>query len=146
MGNEKGQALIELALVLLLLMIILFGIEEFGRFFFHLNTIKNAAREGVRQAIVTPNLSTSGPTTCSSAGAGTIAEFTCRRLGGLTSATVQVKVFDKGSDPATASTKGGAAVSGDIVQVKVSWDFQVIGLVPFFNDRTIVGNVIMRYE
>jgi hypothetical protein len=146
MGNEKGQALIELALVLLLLMIILFGIEEFGRYFFHLNSIKNAAREGVRKAVVTPDLTSTGAVTCSSAGAGTIAEFTCQRLGGLTSATVQVSVFDPGSNPATDPTKGGTAIPGDIVQVLVSWNFDVIGLVPFFDDRPIGGKVIMRYE
>lgn len=51
-GNTKGQALVELALSLLLLMFILFGITEFGRAMYITNTLNNAAREGARRAVV----------------------------------------------------------------------------------------------
>jgi Flp pilus assembly protein TadG len=50
--SEKGQVLIEFALVLPLLLLLLFGIIEFGRAFFQKNMTINAAREGARFAAV----------------------------------------------------------------------------------------------
>ncbi|MEI6207934.1 MAG: TadE/TadG family type IV pilus assembly protein [Desulfuromonadales bacterium] len=49
---EKGQALVEFALILPLLLLLLFGIIEFGRAFFQKNMTINAAREGARFAVV----------------------------------------------------------------------------------------------
>lgn len=51
--NEKGQALVELALSLMLLLTIVFGIFEFGRAMFTSNTLNNIARECARRAAVT---------------------------------------------------------------------------------------------
>jgi len=50
--SEKGQALVELALVLPLLLLLLMGIFEFGRIFFDYLCIANASREGARWAAV----------------------------------------------------------------------------------------------
>ncbi|MEW6771806.1 MAG: TadE/TadG family type IV pilus assembly protein [Bacillota bacterium] len=50
--NERGQATVELALVLPILILILFGIMEFGRIFSAYLVITNAAREGARLAAV----------------------------------------------------------------------------------------------
>ena len=52
MHNERGQALIELALAIFLLLMVLYGITEWGRYIFERNTINSAARAGVRQAVV----------------------------------------------------------------------------------------------
>ena len=52
LGNSKGQALVELAFALLLLVPILFGIIEFGRAMYITNTLNYAAREGARRASV----------------------------------------------------------------------------------------------
>lgn len=52
-GN-RGQALVEFALVLPLLLLLVFGIVEFGRYLFLKNTATNGARQGARQAAVTP--------------------------------------------------------------------------------------------
>jgi len=46
--TERGQTLVELALVLPVLVLILFGILEFGRIFHSYIVITNAAREGAR--------------------------------------------------------------------------------------------------
>lgn len=51
--SQKGQALVELALSLMLLMTIVFGIFEFGRAMFISNTLNNIARESARRAAVT---------------------------------------------------------------------------------------------
>lgn len=50
--DEKGQAVIEMAIVAVLLMLLLFGITEFGRLFYYSLTINNGARAGARAAAV----------------------------------------------------------------------------------------------
>jgi competence protein ComGC len=50
--RQKGQTLVELALVLPIIILILFGILEFGRIFHSYIVITNAAREGVRLGAV----------------------------------------------------------------------------------------------
>jgi len=47
-GNEKGQSLVEFALVVPLLLILVFGIAEFGRAWMTQNILTGAAREAVR--------------------------------------------------------------------------------------------------
>jgi len=50
--RSRGQALVEFALVLPLLILIFMGLFDFGRAVFAWNTLSNAAREGARVAIV----------------------------------------------------------------------------------------------
>lgn len=50
--NEKGQALVELALVLPLLLALLCGIIDFGWIYYNQITLTNAAREGARYAVI----------------------------------------------------------------------------------------------
>ncbi|WP_053361541.1 TadE/TadG family type IV pilus assembly protein [Bacillus sp. FJAT-27251] len=52
MKSEKGQSLVEFALVLPLLMMLLFGIIDFGRIFHAYLTIDHAGREAARAASV----------------------------------------------------------------------------------------------
>lgn len=49
---EQGQALVELALVLPVLIMLAFGIIEFGRVFNAYLVVNQSAREGARQGIV----------------------------------------------------------------------------------------------
>ena len=53
--SEGGQSLVEFALILPIFMLVLFGIIDLGRGVYAYNTIQNAAREGVRVAIVDQN-------------------------------------------------------------------------------------------
>ncbi len=46
--TETGQTLVEFALVLPMLLILMFGIVDFGRAFYTWLTVTNAAREGAR--------------------------------------------------------------------------------------------------
>lgn len=50
--QEKGQALLEMALILPVLLLILGGIMEFGRIFHADLVITGASREGARAAVV----------------------------------------------------------------------------------------------
>ena len=53
----RGQSLVEFALVLPILLVMFMGIFDFGRAIFAFNSVSNAAREGVRVAIVDQNQS-----------------------------------------------------------------------------------------
>jgi TadE-like protein len=51
-GRSRGQALVEFALAVPVLLVILVGLFDFGRAIFAYNSLSNAAREGARVAIV----------------------------------------------------------------------------------------------
>lgn len=53
--GERGQALLEFALVIAFLLLVMFGIIDFARLFFGYATMSNGVREGARYAIVHPN-------------------------------------------------------------------------------------------
>jgi Flp pilus assembly pilin Flp len=60
-GNEEGAAVVEFALVLPILLLIIFGIIDFGRAFYTVNNIISAVREGARYgAILSAPMSTAG--------------------------------------------------------------------------------------
>ncbi len=50
--NQRGQAMVEMALILPILILLIFGIIEFGRIFASYLMVNNAAREGARYAAV----------------------------------------------------------------------------------------------
>lgn len=52
MNSEKGQSLVEFALIIPLLIILLFGIIDFGRIFHVYLTINHAGREAARAASI----------------------------------------------------------------------------------------------
>jgi hypothetical protein len=51
-ASQKGAAAVEFAIVMPLLLLIVFGIIEFGLIFFNQQVITNASREGARAGIV----------------------------------------------------------------------------------------------
>ena len=51
--NRRGNAVVEMALVLPILLLLVFGITEFGRAWMTVNILQTAAREGARLAVVT---------------------------------------------------------------------------------------------
>ena len=51
-GNERGQALVEFALIMPFLLLFIIGIVEFGRAWNLHQVITDAAREGARTAVV----------------------------------------------------------------------------------------------
>jgi len=57
-ARPRGQALVEFALVLPLLVVILLGIFDLGRAVYAFNTVSNAAREATRVAIVDQTVAT----------------------------------------------------------------------------------------
>jgi len=53
--NEKGQSLVELALILVLILIILAGVVDLGRMMYEYLTMRDAAQEGAGYGAVYPN-------------------------------------------------------------------------------------------
>ncbi len=53
--NRRGQALIETALTITLLLLVVLGIVEFGYVFFALHMVENAGRDGARAAAALQN-------------------------------------------------------------------------------------------
>ena len=53
--GQRGQALLEFALVIGFLLLVMFGIVDFARVFFGYATMSNGVREGARYAVVHPN-------------------------------------------------------------------------------------------
>ena len=51
-GHDRGAAAVEFALVVPLLLLLVFGIIDYGRFFFDSVSLRQGAREGARQAVV----------------------------------------------------------------------------------------------
>jgi len=141
--NNKGQTLVEFALVLFLLLAILFGIVEFGRLWFYSNHLNNSVRAAARYgAVLGSGFSTSA-----------IDTYLRKEIGSFMPADdidkntgVVVTVYDG----ATANTKSASAiVRGDTVKVTVTYNFRVLSgsIIPFFKgDYTIVRTASMRFE
>jgi Flp pilus assembly protein TadG len=60
-GGQRGSAIMEFAFVLPLLLLLTFGIVEFGRAWLIVNTLNHAAREAVRLAATTTALKGNDP-------------------------------------------------------------------------------------
>ncbi|MBI1922546.1 MAG: pilus assembly protein [Geobacter sp.] len=159
--NNKGQTLVETALILIFLMLVIIGIMEFGRAMYFKNTANNAARGIARIAVVTPNLtantSTSpdvdytancGSVDCSSAGGGSILFGTltdkdvCCRFATIVKGPVDIDIdiYDQ-----TGNARSGNAQTGDTVYVSVTIPFESLTRLITISP-TLVGEASMRYE
>ncbi len=58
--SDRGQSLVEFALTLPMLLVVMFMVTEFGRALFQYNVLAQAAREGVRVAVVSSEGNASG--------------------------------------------------------------------------------------
>jgi len=56
MSRERGQTLVEFAIVIPLVLLLFMGVFDFGRAIYAYNSVSNAAREGSRTAIVNQNV------------------------------------------------------------------------------------------
>lgn len=150
--NDAGQALVELAISLVLLLLLVFGIIEFGRAMYIKNTLTSAARAAVRVAVVTALLTDRLDTY-------TAGSLTTRSGTDI----VQQKLYDNvvnlpNSNQATATVdiveRNGTAIArpDDTVTVTVSIPFTTIVprlltmLRPNNSPLTLVGSASMRFE
>lgn len=121
--GQKGTALVEAAIVLPLLLLLVFGMCEFGRALYIANTLGNAAREGARRAAVTP-----APISVDSYVSGLIP-------------------FDRTGLTVALTPGTPAAGTGQPVTVTVSLPFRTLtGMIPLLDGITLSGTATMRYE
>lgn len=137
-GSQKGQTVIETIGMIFFLLILFFMIAEFARAWYLKNSLNNAARVGVRVAIVTSNL-TGFSNTCSAGGTGDPFDATCSASGVPESANVALTIEDDNSD--------GKATQGEKVTVTVTADFATVvpNILPFM-PTSVTAAASMRYE
>jgi len=137
--QEKGQGLVEFALVALFLLLTMFAIIDFARVFFGYATMANGVREGARYAVVQPN---------DEAGIKDAAEAMMLVLGAPVVLQVSFPEYDKDGnpyldylgEPCSATNHGGRC---PVVVIATS-DFPVwTPLVPSF---TMVTSATMHVE
>ena len=122
--NQKGNAVIEMALLLPLLLLVLFGITEFGRAVMTTNVLNTAAREGARLAVVSAlsdTLSVQGRVNTVLAAAN------------VTPKAITIEYF----------------AANNSIRVRVTSDFDVLSssvLQVFSGTFELSGTVVMRYE
>jgi Flp pilus assembly protein TadG len=139
--DEKGQTLVEFALILLLLLTLLFGITEFGRAWYFSNALTNGVRDGARYAATLSN------TTSFTAKVKTFTTSQVKEAIPQDNLQVFVTAVDKNN--ADKSPVDNNLVAGDAVTVTVTYDFEVLtgSIVPFFSGtKTLTRQATMRYE
>lgn len=145
--NKRGQAIVETAVVLLVIVLFTFGITEFGRVMYIKNMLNNAARAGARQAALTtwdgtpksyPNIAYGSCSTTDQ-----IEKTICSGLLYLQS-PIEVSASVTSLDP----SGNQRALSGDTVTVTVTLTkfTPVVSIMSSFISPTITGTASMRHE
>jgi len=155
--EQKGQTLIETALILTLLLLILLGISEFARAWYMKNSLKNGVRQGARVAAVTPrsslpaNFTCDNNTDCSNASLNPIIRAVCcqpgipRKAAPETTSVTLTCIDSVTNNVIPCSTN---ITSNDTVQVRANTTFFTIvhSFSPWLRDITITTDASMRYE
>ncbi len=124
--KSRGQAVIEFALVLPILLLVLLGITEFGRAFWTLNVLTQAAREGARVAALGGNLE-----------------------------AVETRVEEVLNASRIDAASGGITLAGpnpldpdQTVTVSVTSNFEVLSrqVLPITGTIPLTGTAVMRFE
>jgi Flp pilus assembly protein TadG len=137
--SQKGASAVEFALILPLLMLITFGIIEFGMFIYNQQVLTNACREGARAGIVAS--SPRVPPTGTNSIASVVQNYCSNNL----------VTFGTQNNPVTTviGYSATAPFSSDLtVQVNYQYSFLVIpNLIPGFTKlRNMQAVTVMRYE
>jgi Flp pilus assembly protein TadG len=134
--RRRGNATLEMTLVLGLLLSLTFGAVEFGHFFFVKNTLQGAAREGARAAITAAatnaDVQTAVNNSLSAAGFN-LAQYTIRIRNATDTADVNV-----------ATQPAGAGI---LVRVSGTWG--TVGIRPMGMldpAKVVAGAAVMRKE
>jgi Flp pilus assembly protein TadG len=135
-GVRRGNALLDAALVLPILLSLTFGTVEYGYFFFVKHSLQGAAREGCRAAIV--------PTATNSTVTQTIAASL--NAAGLNSSTTTLdSKFTLTLSPSNVS--GLAAGTSVTVQLDATWGTVGVRPLGLIGAAKIVrGTTVMRKE
>ncbi len=129
--RRRGNAVLDMALVMPVLLYLAFGTVEFGYYFYVKHTMQGAAREGARAAIVSG--ATSSDVTTAVSGVMTAAGFASTKY----------------STPAVSPSGWTSSTSGTAITVTVSSTWSQIGITPSMmigSAKQVVGTAVMRKE
>ncbi len=129
--GEKGQALVEFALLVPIFLILLFAIVDFGMGFYSWITVTNSAREGARVGAVHAPLNVASSPCFGKASPEQCIEDRVLDSAGLADQDTKM----------TVTITNAQGQSGESVVVKVDYDYDLItplaGLVNFISGDTI---------
>ena len=136
-GRRRGQAVVEFALVLPVFLLMLFGAIEFGRAYYTVHLLTNAAREGARMGALPDKVETdvTGAVDGFLNNAGLSGGWSTSTVAKDTSGTARTGLVD--------------AVEGDRVHVTIAHDFNVLAgsLLPGFSGTVpLRGRCVFRRE
>jgi Flp pilus assembly protein TadG len=144
---QRGNALIELGLVISILMVLMAGIFEYGRAFWFYETLTKATRDAARTFSVTPktNIASSG---VDKAKAIVYDAAIASGISDFTTSNVTVTCLDwNGTDYADGTCTNGTAPAG--VRVQVSYDLTIGQFIPFVSNgsggTTLAPRTSMRF-
>lgn len=138
-GRRRGATAVETAMVLIPLLMVIFGVFEYGWLLMNWNLLNNATREGCRYAVVN-NTSTTISTDVQTLVNGYMAGETKN----FNSFTVTVSGTHNG-----VSTAVNNLVAGDMVTVTVSGQYRFMNVIPLVTmpaTMTMTSSVIMVCE
>lgn len=126
--GERGQSLVEFAVLLVPFMLIFLGIVQFGFIFNAYVTVANATREGAREGSIYVSDQTATQSSNDSARAARINQAIDDTMGLLTgSPTVAISYTNPWGEPATVSRKGWH------VTVRVTYPLALVNI-PLINN------------
>jgi Flp pilus assembly protein TadG len=125
-NRERGQTLVEFALIAPLLVLLLLAILDFGRALYAFSTISNAAREGARIAIVDQGPASGGVSLAAQEAAN---QATALGLNPSDPAQVQVSYLE----PDLVAACPSHAVNC-VAQVRVQYQFRAV--------TPVIGNIL----
>jgi Flp pilus assembly protein TadG len=123
MNSQKGQSLVEFALIVPVILLLLFGMFDIGRVLFSAVALEQAAREGARVA--------------------SVGKTNAEVIASITSATTGLD-----SSRVSVSISTGARTSGENIEINLSYPVSMINplMRTFQNSFTISSKSVMRVE
>ena len=121
-SSRRGAATVETALVLPIVLLFMFGIFEYGRYFMTMQLLNNAAREGARYAIAHLQPVTLGNTTYGNA-TSDVTNIITGMTAGVTLNNQTINVFASDSQGNNLGS-WNSATAGQSVTVEITGDFQ----------------------
>lgn len=140
-GKQRGIAAIEFAILVPVMLLIVFGITEFGRAFYQYNTLAKSARDGVRYLSTQASGTGHGIAAC----LAVHGNQTCTGpvlVSGLT--TAMVSVCDAINCPETHNAVSTGAGVVNLVTLSIS-DFKFVSAINFQLSTLTIGAPDMTY-
>ena len=139
--QERGSAVVELALSFFLLLAVMTGVVEFGRMFYQAAEVANAARAGVQWAVVNPG-NPNNLTAMQTAATNDAVNIT-----GLTATPTEFCECDDGS---TVDCTSGTCATGSVrtyVQVVATAPYTMLGNYWWMpNSITVGSRAVIRVD